>query len=74
MDKLLLVIVPKQARIPRSVIKMLVALFSDLGIVMVGSVILPFLFDRGSWLVVASGSVIAMIFWLIGVGLSWRYL
>ncbi len=74
MNKFLLVIVPKQAAVPKSVIEMLVSILSDLGILMVGSAVLPFLFDRGSWLMVASGSVLAMIFWLIGVGLSWRYL
>ena len=74
MDKLLLVIAPKQAVVPRSVIRMIVAVLSDLGILMIGSVALPFLCDRGSFTMILSGVVLALVCWSGGATLSWRYL
>lgn len=70
----MLVIVPKKAAVPRSVIKMVVSILSDLGILMVGSAVLPLLFDRGSLAVITSGAVAALIFWSAAASLAWRYL
>ena len=74
MNKLLLVIAPKQARVPQSVVKMFVTVLSDLGILMVGSVALPFLFDTGSFTMILSGVILALVLWSAGAILSWKYL
>src|SRR3990167_1202855 len=66
MNKLLLVIAPKQARVPQSVVKMFVTVLSDLGILMVGSVALPFLFDTGSFTMILSGVILALVLWSAG--------
>lgn len=71
-SQLLVLKIPSKPQFPAQVVNRLATIFADLGTLMVGSVVLPFIFDKGSLSVIVSGVTIAFIFWTTALLLLWE--
>ncbi|OGM29851.1 hypothetical protein A2630_04190 [Candidatus Woesebacteria bacterium RIFCSPHIGHO2_01_FULL_44_10] len=69
MGNLLLVLAPKRARFSREILDKLCDIFIGLGHLAVGSIILPFAFDRGDVRFVLLGAIAALVSWSVSIWL-----
>lgn len=59
-------------RLPLPVLERISEITADLGVLMIGSVVIPAMFDKGSPTMIASGLAIAIILWIISLSIIWR--
>lgn len=62
----------KRLRLPIPVLDRLSEITGNLGILMIGSVVIPAAFDKGSPEMIVLGLAAAILCWIVAVGLSWR--
>ena len=70
MGSYILVAVPKEPRLSNKAVEKMSDLTLGLGNIMVGSIILPFAFDKGDVRFILLGSGAAILFWMISIWLA----